>query len=654
MFRRAQPSPGLAGGIGAVTAQSSIQRIDASHGPKAMNMPQSAQSCRWWRALALALWFLQIPAGAGAAQLVVQTLPATGAGRSVPPSADADWMPAALPHAAPGTTWFRILFEAPPQRSDPWAVSLPYFYGGGSLWLNGVPLGQVPSSDAHTTVRWERPFLFAIPDAMLRPGRNELLVLASASAVTPQARMGDLQVGSYAVLLQEYEQRRFWVRTMPQFTVLSCFVVGMLVLFIWWRRREELLYGLFGLTSIFWGCRTLTFVVEVLPSAVWPVWRVFYYTATGGFIIVLLIFALRLAGTVRPRVERALLLYWLLGPVSYVVSGGSETLPGRIWLGGTIPLGLAILVACAVAAIRQRTWPLIALAMAIALAVAAGVHDYLLATTSLSWHLAPAWFGHRIFLLHYGADLVLVVMGTILSTRFVSALYAVEQLNKTLESSVQERERTLQANYVQMHKLEQQHAVDEERQRIMRDLHDGLGSRLFVALSHVESREIEHEGIAQTLRDCIADMRLALEVMSPSGHDFMEAWSSFRFRWDRQLQVAGMQTRWKVVCEGDTLNLSAEAGMQLLRIAQEALTNVLKHAQARQVEIELQCCDDRVIFAVSDDGTSFNASRSTSGSGRGLANMRSRAQRLAGDLRIEAGNPGTRVELRFPFIEAPV
>lgn len=594
----------------------------------------------------LAWWLLLFPAWASAAQFIVQALPASDIGRNIP-TPSADWVPVTLPHAAPGATWYRVFFEVESRKLDSWAIYLPYFYGGGSLWLNGVPLSAVRSSDAEVTVRWERPFLFTIPDALLRPGRNELLILASTSTITPQARLGELEVGLSVALLETYERRRFWVHTMPQFTVLSCFVVGVLVLFIWWRRREELLYGLFGLASIFWGFRTLTFVVEVLPSGMWPGWRGLYYTATGGFIIVLLIFALRLAGTVYPRVERALLLYWLLGPIGYAVSGGSETLLGKVWQGGTIPLGIGILVACTIAAIRQRTWQLTALTIAIALAVGAGVHDYLLATTPIPERLAPAWFGHRFFLLHYGADLVLMVMGTILSARFVNALNAVEQMNGALESRVQEREQALRANYAQMHKLERQHAVDEERQRIMRELHDGLGSQLFVALSRVEAREIEYEGVAQTLRDCIADMRLALEVMSPAGSDFMAAWGSFRFRWDRQLQQAGIQTRWNVDYEGDTLNLSAEDGMQLLRIGQEALTNVLKHARATQVDIELRCVDANGSFVVCDDGISFAAGGSTMG--RGLANMRARAHRLAGELHIEAGQRGTRIELRFPL-----
>ncbi|MDA7414946.1 hypothetical protein PGB34_01090 [Xenophilus arseniciresistens] len=555
-----------------------------------------------------------------------------------------------LPHVGSGDTWYRVFFDAEPRNAEAWAAYVPYLYGGGALWLNGVALSQIPSSGAQTTVRWERPFLFTFSDELLRPGRNELLIRVSASSIT-HARMPRLEIGPFSTLHAKYEQRRFWVRTMPQYTVLSCLLVGSLGLFLWWRRREELLYGLFGLASILWGWRTLTFLVETLPSNLWPYWRVLYYTTTGGFIILLLIFSLRLAGTVRPRIERALLLYWLLGPLAYGLSGGSESLVGKLWQGGTIPMGLAILVACTIAALRQRTGPLIALALAIAMAVAAGVHDYLLATTPISGHASAGWFGHRIYLLHYGADLVLLVMGAILATRFVGALHTVEQLNQTLEARVQDRERTLQANYIQMHALERQQAVSEERRRIMRDLHDGLGSRLFVALSRVEAGEIEHEGMAQTLRDCIADMRLALEVMSPAENDFMEAWGSFRFRWDRQLQQAGLQTHWRVRSEREPMALSAEAGMQLLRIAQEALTNVLKHARARQVNIELLCTQADVCLSVSDDGTSFSAANSAYG--RGLANMRARAQKLGGGLHLDAGPAGTRIDLRFPYVEAP-
>lgn len=565
------------------------------------------------------------------------------------PGADAEWRAVDLPHAGVAAAWYRIEFEVPAKRVQ-WAVYLPYFYGGGQLYLNGAPLAQVAESDEVLAVRWERPFIFAIPDTMLHPGVNQLLVRAAPGHITQPVRMAAPTFGPQTQLLAEQERRRFWVRAMPQFTVIACVIVGLLVLFIWWRRREEILYGLFGLAALLWGGRTLTFVIETLPASWWQAWRLFYYSATGGFIVVLMVFALRLAGTRRPRLEACLFGYWLLGPIGYVASGGSENLASRFWTAGLIPIGIATLVLTAAAAWRQRTLSLAALSVAIGLAVLAGVHDYMLVATSGSHSIAPEWAARRIFMLHYAADFLLLVMGSILSARFVAALQAVEQMNRTLESRVAERERALAENYAQMGRLERQHAAYDERQRIMRDLHDGLGSQLFVTLSRVESGQLPSEGIAQALRDCIADMRLALEAMSPDGNDFLEAWSNFRFRWERQLETAGLRSDWKAQTDDGVLNLAPHAGLHVLRVAQEALTNVLKHANARSVNVELRAQAGKVQLVIADDGRGGTADGRP---GRGLVNMRARATRLGGGLEIQATNPGMRVCLEFDQTPAP-
>lgn len=562
-------------------------------------------------------------------------------------SADVRGKPVELPYTSEtGSHWFRIEFEVSAPPAESWAVYLPYFYGGGELRLNGVPLARIASSGAGITVRWERPYLVPIPDSLLKTGSNILMVRPDGAPVSKLVRMTAPEIGAQSRLVPGYERRSFLVRTMPQFTVLACLVVAALVLSIWLRRREESLYGLFGLAALLWGARTVTFVVESLPTQWWPAWRMLYHSATGGFIVVLMVFSLRLAGSRHRWLEWSLFGFWLLGPVGFILSGGNETLLGRIWSGGLIPIGLGILVMSAVAAWRQRTVNMTALTVAIALAVAAGVNDYLLASNSPLLHgLAPKWTAQRIFLLHYAADALLLVMGAILSTRFITALQDRAQLNQTLESRVADRELALGQNYTRMAGLERQHAADEERQRIMRDLHDGLGSQLFLTLARVEASDIGQEGIAQALRDCIADMRLALEALSPNGNDFLQAWSNFRFRWEHQLDTIGIRSSWPTETEDEVLDLSPHAGLQLLRIAQEALTNVLKHAQASQVEISLRQAHGQVQLRVSDDGIGMARSGRP---GRGLANMRTRAAHLGGRFDLEATGRGTRLQLSFP------
>ncbi len=564
----------------------------------------------------------------------------------MPPPPTAAWQRVDLPYATRhATAWYRVEFNAPPSKADqPWAVYLPYLYRGGRLFLNGMPLVSIQETSADLVIRWERPHLVTIPAPSLRPGINELMIRIPATAVSPD-HMPLLQIGPYLELLPVYESRLFLVGTMPQFTVLSCLIVGLLALFIWWRRPEETLYGLFGAASVLWGIRTLTFVIEVLPSTAWHAWRAIYHGATGGFVVLMLLFAMFLAGISYARLKWWMFAYWALGPIAYLATGGNESQVTRWWAGGLLPIGFAVLVISVRAALKQRTLATIVLAAALTLAVLAGLHDYLLATSSpVIRVLAPGHVADRIFLLHYAADLVLVVMGGLLSARFVGTLQALAQLNRTLELRVAERESTLSKNYDRLRHLERQHAASEERQQIMRDLHDGMGSQLFLMLSRAEGGQVDQQEMVQALRECIADMRLTLEAMSPETNDFLQAWGNFRFRWQHQLEASGLACMWELDPGGDGIDLSPHATLQLLRIVQEALTNVVKHARARKVAIRLRMEGRILTIEVADDGRGLSANAR---GGHGLNNMRARAVHLGARIDIADQNPGVCVTVRY-------
>ena len=564
-----------------------------------------------------------------------------------PPGATAQWQRVELPFSFDrSTAWFRVQFEPTGlMTDDSWAVYLPYLYGGGRLFLNGAQLAHIPEPGPDLVVRWERPHLVRIPAALLRPATNELLVRVAATPVS-RGRLPLLAVGPYAQLLPAYDNRIFWIRTMSQFTVIACVIVGALALFIWWRRPEESLYGLFGAAALLWGVRTLTLVIEAMPATAWHAWRTIYHGATGGFTIVMLLFAMRLAGLYYPRLKWGLLAYWLIGPIGYLASGGNEMLIGRYWAGGLLPIGVAILVISATAAWRQRTAALTMLSLALAVAVFAGVHDYLIATAApFIRTLAPQAAAHRIFLLHYAADILLLVMSGILAARMVGSFQAIEQLNRTLEFRVAEREAALANNYEQLRRLERQHAAVEERQQIMRDLHDGLGSQLFLTLSRAEVGRIDQREVVQALRDCIADMRLTLEAMSPESNDFLQAWGNFRFRWQQSLEASGLVTRWEMDSDEPVVELSPHVILQLLRIVQEALTNVLKHAGAAKVAVRLRTGNRLIGIEVCDDGRGLGDQGAQGG--HGLANMRARAQRVGAQLEITERHPGVRVAIEL-------
>jgi signal transduction histidine kinase len=152
------------------------------------------------------------------------------------------------------------------------------------------------------------------------------------------------------------------------------------------------------------------------------------------------------------------------------------------------------------------------------------------------------------------------------------------------------------------------------------------------------------------LKACIADMRLALEALASEEQDFRTALGNFMFRWERELRAAGVAPAWRIDVPDEVLAVSPHAALQVLRLLQEALTNVLKHAEARHVHVRLvRDGDSRIRLEVEDDGRGLPpAPASATGTGRGLANMQARAQRLNARLDVASVPGRTCVTLVLP------
>ena len=585
------------------------------------------------------------------------------ADRLYPPPESATWAAVTLPDnwAHRGfrpdrlPVWYRLEFDVPPEfdRQGAWAVYLPYLYDGGQLFLNEKLVSAITEISATMHVKWERPHLLALPYGAaygngLNAGRNVLHLRLNAPKVGVSLKIPQIQLGPAQVLQAVYEQRLFLIRTVAQFTSAACFATAVFVLFIWWRRRAEVLYGIFGLTTFLWGVRTLTFVIEQLPPAQWELWRLIYQSSTGGFVVMMGLFTLRTAGIVRPKLERFLMGYALVGPLVLLFGGsGTEAWISSVWTGGFFFVALMIIVMVCIAAWRQRTVTAIALMLSVMVAVLAAGHDYFL-LVSAPWlaRVAPEWTASRIFVLAYAANAVLLVMGSILASRFINALQDLEALNLTLDRRVAEREAVIEQNYQRLVDLEGQRQGAEERQRIMQDMHDGLGAQLFSSLSRSERADMSQQEMSEALRGCIAEMRLAIDSLSTSDDDFEATFSDFRYRWEPQLKSLGIESRWQVTIAPDVPPLAPHNTLQVLRILQEALTNVLKHSRAAHVEVRLRWVGALMTAEVEDDGVGVQDTPRTQS--RGLNNMRLRAGRLSGTVALVSRPGQTVVSLKVP------
>jgi signal transduction histidine kinase len=176
-----------------------------------------------------------------------------------------------------------------------------------------------------------------------------------------------------------------------------------------------------------------------------------------------------------------------------------------------------------------------------------------------------------------------------------------------------------------------------------------MGSQLFVSLSRVERGDMDAREVADALRGCIAEMRLALDTLTPQELDFRSTLGNFLFRWRNQLLACGIKPTWDIAVPDESLQVSPHAALQLLRVAQEALTNVVKHAGATSVDVQLRLLGEQLELEVRDNGNGACLACSDGPGGRGLGNMRARAEQLGGHLEVQPGTSGTCVTVQVPL-----
>ncbi|MFJ8058767.1 sensor histidine kinase [Streptomyces sp. NPDC096142] len=197
---------------------------------------------------------------------------------------------------------------------------------------------------------------------------------------------------------------------------------------------------------------------------------------------------------------------------------------------------------------------------------------------------------------------------------------------------------------------EAESAALAERARIAREIHDVLAHSLSAQLVHLEAARLLIERGAD--RETILERVVAARGMARDGlSETRQALSALRGEMtpleDFLSEIVGTTGGAQVTVTGDRRQLSAEASQAVRRVAQEALTNVRKHAQGAKVLLTLDYGEREVTLDVRDSGGS-RGELTGAGGGYGLLGMRERAELLGGSLRAEPDEEGFVVTLKVP------
>ena len=568
----------------------------------------------------------------------------------LPPVDAAAWRPVEMPdvQTRPGAAmvsdargyemrWYRL--HVPPDGDEAIALYLPRLVTLSAAVLARTETGWQALLDNQHAEReqWVQPLWLPLPGA----GAQGLeLVVALPVPMGSYHAVSRIWIGPRDALDKRWLWRVRAQSGLPQAVSLTLAVLGLFALTLWLRRPDESIYGLFALGAAAWMVRNLHYYVSlpVSPGAQdWFWWAT--HASMAWVMLTALLFALRFASRRAKWLEQAL--------IACVVFVSVFSMP--LWLRQLDMVVLQYAVTAAVAAVgtawvawlawRERRAELRVMALALVVGVALGAHDL---AVLAGW----AWPEH-FFLMPFATLVVMVSFLHAVQRRYVGTVEQVQAQNSQLQVDLDEQVSVLQAQNAQLREAERQQALLLERQRIMADMHDGLGSSLLSALVAVEQGTMSHDKVVEVLRECVDDLRLVIDSLEPVGHDLVSLLATMRYRLGKRLQMGGLKLEWDVQDLPPLAWLEPPDALHVLRLMQEALSNVLKHAGASRVRMVTRHHGSYVEIRVEDDGAGFDLQ--TIQHGRGLKSQIKRAQALGGKLRIDSTpGMGTRLSLRLP------
>ncbi|MBW8716426.1 MAG: sensor histidine kinase [Variovorax paradoxus] len=457
-----------------------------------------------------------------------------------------------------------------------------------------------------------------------------------------QVAVSSLWLGPAEALEPRYRMRQWLQQELPAMLSTAFMAVGVFALFVWFRRSHETGYLLFFNLATTSFLRSLHFYVGVPVANDWFAWL----TVNSLFWLVAVVhFALRqLHG--RP-------LRWFTGAVvAWTVLTGVLTLPGLailrntpqvtplIYLGAAL-MGVAVALVGGISAWRRSGEGRL-VAVGIGVCVLLGVSDWLLQNNFVSpegWYLGA-----------YTNAVTFSVFGVLLYRRYVNAIAEVERVNASLAQRLAAREAELELSHRRLREVERKQTISDERQRLMQDMHDGLGSSLISAIRSVEGGSMSDDKVSQVLKSCLDDLKLTIDSMEPLEDDLLLLLATLRYRLGPRLESSGVALQWQVQ-ELPALDwLDPTSALHILRIVQESIANVLRHTRATEIRVATERQASGVRVSIEDNGQGFDVEKALAGAGgRGMQNQQRRAQAVGGEVSWRSGPGGTLFTLWLPL-----
>lgn len=551
-----------------------------------------------------------------------------------------------------GTAWYRIDWERAGAECSARAAELGLGIDGigsaGEVFINDDLLWRDASLAEPLSRSWNVPRWWLLPASSLRVGNNTVWVRVVGVAALSSGLVGTLRLGDAKEVAEAQAQAQWRQRTVYFINAVLAGMAAVLFLLVWGLRRQERAYGWFALMSLCW----LAYLSTYLADTPWPFADSLdraraSMVALVGYVLCACLFTFRFGAQRLPWAERALWLLAALGAAAawWAPQGAESAWFATIWRGA---LGVFLLNGLQ---FQWHAWRpgrgvaqrLLALCWLVLVVVAL----FTLGLVPDVWHVARNWAA-----LSGIATIVLVML--LLGGQLAQQMRSAERFQRELEARVAEARAELAHAVAREHAQALDNAKLQERMQIAHDLHDGLGGSLVRGMALLEQAggQLPGERVLSLLKTLRDDLRQVIDHGSSAGATVPATpvqWAApLRHRVTRLLDEMGVASEWRIATQwrGTVEEGGCPSALQCLlltRLVEEALSNVIKHSQARRVCVECTLPLPGVFAVrVEDDGRGFDvAAVQRAGMSVGMRSMAARAERMGAMFRVDSGASGT-------------
>lgn len=511
------------------------------------------------------------------------------------------------------------------------------------VWINGEKIGSGGNTTEPMARYWNSPLYFSIPPSVIQETNQILIKHFSQSS---WGSMEPIVLGRENVLKPIYEKRVFVQHDIALGLFAFVLTTGVLCLMVWGYRRKDSEYLWFALSSAGLSINCLNQFIRYLPISA-DAWRWLTNVAIDFWAVTALIFILRSLEIRKPLAEIAVSIFLLSGLPIYYYASFYQRFDINIYyhIGALVIAAYGFYISIHCYLVTKKA--LAAFYCCVILIVfVAGVHDIgMQAIVNNGWQESgyPSFQNH-FNAAHFAAPLIFMAIGASLIKRFVDSMNEADRLNRDLEERVELARKELDENYHAMEKVLIKQSASEERERIYRDLHDDVGSKLLSLYYRLEkeSDSVLAKSALEDLRDIVSRKSLEscpLQVAVEQWH------SEIRER----ASDSGIVLSWHFDTDSQNISnpivLSEKQHSHLRRMLREVLSNAILHSkQITELSVSIKVLDSTLAIDVANDGAPKPVSAWTVG--RGISNLRVRSRDLDGEFAIN-DKAGTWVQVSW-------